>query len=306
MNQTHDMPQTLIFDEEDSLLRMTVCNHEARILMCRTTRLAQAAADIHLASDAGAAAMGRLLPAAAMMGAMLKEENGNVTVTVAGDGVGGKMTAVAFGENLKITVDHPQAEVEPLADGRQDVPGFVGTQGRLTVIKDMGQGEPYVGTSQLVSGGLGEDFARYFTVSEQTPSIVSLGCLNQNGQVLSSGGILVQALPGCSEETLQMLEMRIPFFSNISREIYDRSLITLCESWFSGMDLKVLSSHPLHYRCDCSREKMEKALLASGQTELEQMIAEGKDVEMTCWFCREHQAFTPGDIAGLMKNAKQV
>lgn len=291
----------LIFKDPDSMLRMTVGKGQARIMMCRTTRTAQTAADTHLASDAAAAAMGRVLPGTAMLSTMMKEETSSVTLTFAGGGAGGKITCVGRGGELKITCDHPQAEVAPLKDGRQDVPSFVGKDGRLTVVKDFGAGEPYVGTSPLVSGGIAEDLTQYYSVSEQTPSIVALGCLNQNGVVLSSGGILVQALPGCTEELLMQLEMRIPFFSGISREIYDRSLRTLAESWFEGMDLEILSETPLTYRCDCSREKMEKALIATGREELRKMLDGGKDVEMTCWFCRARQVFTPDEIAALLE-----
>lgn len=298
------LPDTnqLIFKDPDTMLRMTVGKGQARIMMCRTTRAAQTAADIHLASDAAAAAMGRVLPGTAMLSTMMKEEKSSVTLTFAGGGAGGKITCVGRKGELKITCDNPQADVAPLSDGRQNVPAFVGQDGRLTVIKDFGTGEPYVGTSPLVSGGIAEDLTQYYTVSEQTPSIVALGCLNQNGIVLSSGGILVQALPGCTEDILTQLEMRIPFFSGISREIYDRSLKALAESWFEGMDLDILSETPLSYRCDCSRDKMEKALIATGRKELEQMLAEQKDVEMTCWFCRAKQVFTPGDIAALLED----
>ena len=305
----NDMPLVamdgLIYNAPDSLLRMTLMGGEARVMMCRTTRMAQTAADTHLASDVAAAAMGRVLPATAMLSTMMKEENSAVTLTFAGDGVGGKITCVGRQGDLKISVDNPQAEVPPLSDGRLDVPGFVGSTGRLTVIKDFGQGDPYVGTSQLVSGGVAEDMTQYYTVSEQTPSLVALGCLNQDGVVLSSGGILIQAMPGCSEETLHMLEMRIPFYSNISREIYDRSMEELCRLWFRDMDVKILSSTPLSYKCDCSQEKMEAALIATGKQALHEMLDDNKDVEMVCWFCRTRRHFTPKEIERLLDKATQ-
>ena len=305
----NDMPLVamdgLIYNAPDSLLRMTVMDGQARVMMCRTTRMAQLAADTHLASDTAAAAMGRVLPAAAMLSSMIKEEKGSVTLTFAGEGAGGKITAVGRGDTLKITVDNPQIQLPLLEDGRQDVPGFIGTQGRLTVIKDFGTGEPYVGTSELVSGGVAVDLTKYFAVSEQTPSLLALGCLNQEGTVLSSGGILIQAMPGCTDETLDNLEMRIPFFSNISREIYDRSMEELARAWFKDMDLQVLSSTPLHFDCDCSREKMRAALIATGEKELRDMIADNKDVEMVCWFCRDRQYFSPQELQALLDSAKE-
>lgn len=292
----------LILNAPDEMLRMTVLGGQARVMMARTTRAAQAASDTHLASDAAAAAMGRVLPGTAMMSLMLKEEKGSVTLTLAGDGAGGKVTCVGRGGRLKITCDNPQAELETVG-GRQDVPGFIGAKGRLTVVKDFGEGEPYVGTSELVSGGVAEDLARYFTVSEQTPTLLALGCLNQNGVVLSSGGVMAQALPGCGDEALNRLEMLIPFFSNISRELYDRTLDELSAFWFQDMDMRVLSRTPLSLSCDCSREKMERALLATGRSELESMLAANEPVGMTCWFCRTTREFTPEDLKTLLNRA---
>ncbi len=315
----------LIYNAEDSLLRMMVMDGQARVMMCRTTRMAQMAADTHLASDVAASALGRVLPAAAFRMRQRHQLGPKQTIRPAlyrGPSLGefrlgrhpgleplhpflGKITAVGRGDTLKITVDNPQAQLPLLPDGRQDVPGFIGSRGRLTVIKDFGAGEPYVGTSQLVSGGVAEDLTQYFTVSEQTPSLLALGCLNQDGIVLSSGGILIQAMPGCSDETLDQLEMRIPFFAGISREIYDRSMEELARAWFRDMDLQILSSNPLHFACDCSREKMRAALIATGEKELRDMIAQNKDVEMVCWFCRDRQHFAPEEIQALLDGARQ-
>ncbi|MDO5021720.1 MAG: Hsp33 family molecular chaperone HslO [Eubacteriales bacterium] len=293
----------MIYNANDAIMRMTLMGGQARVIMCRTTRMTQAAQDTHLASDAAAAAFGRILPATAMLSTDLKTPNSSVTVTFNGNGPAGKIICVGHGDTLKITADNPQAEVPPLKNGAQDVPAYIGSEGTLTVIKDIGTGDPYVGVSKLKSGGVGEDFALYYTVSEQVPSIVALGCLNANGTVLSSGGILVQALPGADETTLKMLEDRIPFYSNISREIYDMSMQVLAENWFKNMDLKILSYEELKFACDCSREKMRNALIAAGRAELEDMIQENKDVEMTCWFCRTKHSFPVDEIKNMLKEA---
>lgn len=294
------MTQSLIYPDPDSLLRLTLRKGQARALMARSTRMAQQAADIHRASDAAAAAMGRLLPACAMLGGLVKEEKGRLTVTVTGDGAGGRMTCGVSGNRLKISVENPQAELPPTPEGRQDVAGFVGRSGRLVVVKDFNAGEPFTSVINLVSGELGEDFAHYFTISEQTPSLVALGCLNEAGTVLSSGGILIQAMPQCQERTLRALELRIPFFANISREIYDRSLKELALDWFSDLEPDVLAEEPLALRCDCSRERMRKALGALGREELEKMLRTGEDARLTCHFCRTERAFGPEELRALL------
>ncbi len=291
----------LIYKDPDSLLRLTLRDGEARVLMVRTTRMAQEAADIHMASDTAAAAIGRLLAACAMTGALLKEQNGRLTVTVSGDGAGGRMTCGVQAGRLKIAVANPQAELPPLPDGKLDVAGFVGRRGQLAVVKDYGAGEPFTSLSNLVSGELGEDFASYFTLSEQIPSLVALGCLNGAGTVLSSGGMLIQAMPGCSAATLDNLENRIPFFANISREIYDRPIRGLAEAWLRDMNPVFLAEDPLELRCDCSRMKMLRALSALNRKELEEMRDSGEPARMTCHFCRTVREFDAADIGALLR-----
>ena len=296
------MQNDLIYNEPDGMLRMLIAGGQARVLMCRTTRLTQEAADIHMASDTAACAMGRLLSGRAMLLGRVEDEEGSVTVTVTGNGAGGRMTVVGHhGGDLKIAVENPQAQLPVRPDGKQDVSGFVGMEGRLTVVRDRGAGEPYIGIANLVSGELGLDFAEYFTMSEQKPSLVALGCLNQNGTVLSSGGILIQALPGCGMDVIDELEKREPFFRGISRELYDRSMRELAEFWFQGMDLQIAGDEPLRLKCDCSRERMARALISLGSNELLEMAAEGHDTEMTCHFCRTGHRFSPEEISDMAK-----
>ena len=287
----------------DEMLHMTLMDGQAKVLLCRTTAMARKAAEIHCPSSTALAAMSRTMTATAMLGVMMKDENASVTVTVAGDGSLGKMTAVAHGGKVKLSVAHPQADLPLKADGHLDVGGLVGRSGRLTVIKDLGLKEPYIGQSQLVSGELGEDFARYFTVSEQQPSLVALGCLAHEGYCLSAGGVLVQAMPGCGEELLEQLELRSVFFSAISREVADVALEDLATAWFDGLDMKILSREPVSYQCDCSRDKMEKALIALGRKELTQLIDEDGSAELTCHFCRAAHHFTRQDLTDLLERA---
>lgn len=295
------MSENIVFKDPDSLLRFTLKDGQARVMMVRTTRAAQSAADIHQASDTCIAAMGRVLPVCAMMGGLIKEEAGRLTVTIAGDGAGGRITCGVQANKLKISVENPQAELPMTPDERLDIAGFVGSKGQLVVVKDYDKGEPFASVSRLVSGELGEDFAHYFTVSEQVPSLVALGCLNQDGIVLSSGGILIQAMPGCTEQVITDLENRIPFFANISREIFDRSLRQLAEAWFQDFDPVFLGEEPIELKCDCSREKMRRALAALGKEELEDMRDTKEPAALTCHFCRTQRSFDTDEISEILK-----
>ncbi len=296
--------QRLTIDENDAMLRYILRGGQARVFFCRTTQMTQQAADTHLASDVATAAMGRFLAGAAVLGAMEKEGQTSLTVTADGGGAGGKMTTVVRGNDLKITVDNPQAEL-PTLHGRQDVAGFVGTPGRLTVVRDFGAGEPYIGISALTTGELGDDFAHYFTVSEQAPSLVALGCLNQDGVVLSAGGIVIQAMPGCTDNTLTELENRTPFFAGISRELYDRSIDELAQAWFKGMELDLLSREPLRLVCDCSRDKMRAALISLGKEELNAIVQEGNETKMTCHFCRSRHTFDVDEVKDMLAHLQE-
>lgn len=289
----------------DEMLHITLMDGQAKVLLCRTTAMARKAAEIHVPSPTALAAMSRTMTATAMLGVMMKDENASVTVTVAGDGPLGKMTAVAHGGKVKISVSHPEADLPLKQDGHLDVGGLVGHNGRLTVIKDLGLKEPYIGQSQLVSGELGEDFARYFTVSEQQPSLVALGCLVHEGYCLSAGGVLVQAMPGCSEALLEQLEFRSVFFSAISREVADVALEDLATAWFDGLEMKLLSREAVAYQCDCSREKMEKALIALGRKDLTQLIEEDGGAELTCHFCRTAHRFSREELQNLLERASR-
>ena len=295
------MTNQLIHQDKDSLLRLMLNDGEVRVMMVRATRMTQEAANIHQASDTATAAIGRVLPVCAMMGGLIKEEEGRLTVSISGDGAGGRITCGVQNNRLKIAVENPQAELPKLQDDRFDVAGFIGREGQIVVVKDFKGGEPFSSICRLVSGELGEDFAHYFTVSEQVPSLVALGCLNQDGVVLSAGGILIQAMPGCSNKTIAELELRIPFYANISREIYDRSLMQLATAWFADFEPTFLGEEKIVLQCDCSRDKMRRALAALGEEDLKEMLHAGEPAQLTCHFCRTERSFTPDDISAILK-----
>ena len=286
---------------KDEMLRLTLMDGQARVLLCRTTRLSQKMASIHIPSDTACAALSRLMSGTLMLSVMMKGEEDSVTVTVAGDGPIGKMTAVGRGGDVKVTADYPQQEVPRRADGHLDVGTLVGHHGRLSVIKDIGLKEPYIGQVNLVSGELGEDFAQYYTVSEQTPSLVALGARVSDGMPLSTGGILVQAMPGCEEETLNQLELRSMLFADISRELAENDLMDLANAWFDGLEPRLEGRQELHYRCDCSRERMERALAALGREELTDILHTDGYATLTCHFCRTSRVFDEYDLRRLLE-----
>ncbi len=285
---------------KDEMLHLTLMNGQARVLFCRTTRLSQEMARIHIPSDTACAALSRLMSGTLMLSVMMKGENDSVTVTVAGDGPIGKMTAVGRGGEVKVTAEYPQQEVPRRADGHLDVGALVGRTGRMSVVKDIGLKEPYIGQVNLVSGELGEDFAQYYTASEQTPSLVALGARVSDGLPLSTGGILVQAMPGCEEETLNQLELRSMLFADISRELAENDLMDLVNAWFDGLAPRLESRQELRYRCDCSRERMERALAALGRAELEDILNTDGYATLTCHFCRTARVFDENDLRRLL------
>ncbi len=291
--------------EKDRLLQIDLGHGAARVLLCDTTRTAQTCADIHGASPVCTAALGRLLTGTAMLGVMQKGEEESVTVSFKGDGPMGTLIAIADQGYVRACADDPTVELPLNAQGKLDVGGAVGHEGRMNVIRDLGNGKQYIGQSEIVSGEIAMDFAQYFTVSEQQPSLVALGVLVHEKTVLSAGGILIQPLPGCPEETIDQLELRSPMFADISRELTFAPLEELAEGWFRGMEPRILAETPVEYRCTCSRDRMEKALISLGKKELRSLIDEGKGAELSCHFCHSRHAFSTEELEALLEKAER-
>ena len=291
--------------EGDEMIRMTLMDGQVRVMMCETTAMAQRAADIHHATPVCTAAMGRLMTATSMLGVMMKGENESVTVNIKGGGPMGTVVAVANHGDLKVCADDPQVELPLREDGKLNVGAAIGKDGYMTVIKDLGLREPYIGQIELVSGELGIDFANYYTVSEQSPSLVALGVLVAGDAVLKAGGLLIQPLPGCPDEVIDQIELRSPMFSDISREMTFAPKEELLEDWFRGMDLQILERAPLRYHCACSRYRMEKALISLGRRELNTLIEEDTGAELGCHFCHSQYAFTTDDLKELLARASR-
>ena len=289
----------------DEILHLSLMNGQARVLLCDTTQLTQRCSDLHNANALCTAALGRLMTGTLMMGVMLKGAGESVSVTLKGGGPIGTMVAVADRDSVRACCDNPRVELPLRADGKLDVGGAVGHAGRISVVKDLGMREPYIGQCELVSGEIAMDFANYFTVSEQQPSLVALGVLTGGEHVLRAGGLLIQPMPGCEEATIEQLELRSPMFADISRELAAAPKEELAEDWFRGLDPVLLDRTPVSYRCTCSRERMERALISMGRADLQEIIDDGKGAELSCHFCGSTYFFTTDELKALMARAEK-
>ncbi len=291
--------------DRDEMLQIDLHGGLVRVMLCDTTKTVQRCADIHGSTPVCTAALGRLMTGTAMLGIMMKGEKESVTVTVKGDGPMGTLVAVADHGKIRACADDPKVELPLREDGKLDVGGAVGHNGRMSVIKDLALKKNYVGQCELVSGEIAMDFAQYFTLSEQQPSLVALGVLVSGGAVLKAGGLLIQPLPGCPDEIIDQLELRSPMFADISREMTFASIDQLCEDWFRGMEPRILERTPVFYTCSCSRERMEKALISLGNKDLQSLIDEDEGAELVCHFCHEKYFFSTDELREMLKEAKR-
>lgn len=290
-------------NENDSITHALICNGEVNVILINAKNTVAQASKIHGTSPVCTAALGRTLIATAMLGARIKNENCSVTTTIFGAGPAGKITAVSNGKTVKGDISFPQADLPIKANGKLDVSGIVGKNGYITVVKDIGLKTPYIGQTKIVSGEIAEDFALYLSVSEQQPSIVSLGVLTSGDICLSAGGILVAPMPGCSDKNLDELDRRVMLMSDISKELLYDSPEVLINKWFEGLNPEILSVEPFEYKCDCSREKMERVLIALGKKELNDILNDDQEgVEIVCHFCHKKHNFSDSDIEHLIEN----
>lgn len=275
----------------------------ARAFLIDSTRMVEEARRVHNLSRTATAALGRLLTGSSIMGVMLKDERDSLTVTVKGGGPLGTLMAVARADGtVKGYVDNPDVELPLRADGKLDVGGAVGKNGQMTVIKDMGLKEPYVGMVNLRSGEIGEDLAMYFTASEQTPSLVSVGVLTNN-TVVAAGGLVIQIMPGCSDIALKSIEMSAPMFMNISATIQEFGLNGAYQQLLCHLEPEILGVARPRYLCDCSRQRFERGLISLGREELTSLITEDHGAELSCHFCNRTFRFTEKQLVDLLEQA---
>lgn len=287
----------------DELIRAISKDGLMKAAAVSTRCLTERARQIHRTLPVATAALGRTLAAASMMGNALKEDGASVTLQIKGGGPLGTLLAVSDNQgNVRGTVENPAVELPLREDGKLDVGAAVGNQGTLTVIRDLHMKEPYVGSIGLLWGEIAEDVALYFVESEQIPSACGLGVLVDRDQsVLAAGGYLIQLLPGAPDEMVSRIEASLmaagPVTSLLAADPDPEALLRRA---LDGFELDILERSPIEYRCDCSRERMERALISLGPDELRALIDEQGQAELTCRFCDNVQVFTREQLEALL------
>ncbi len=287
----------------DKLIRAISKDGLMKAAAVSTRGLTERARQIHRTLPVATAALGRTLAAASMMGNALKEDGASVTLQIKGGGPLGTLLAVSDNQgNVRGTVENPAVELPLREDGKLDVGAAVGNQGTLTVIRDLHMKEPYVGSIGLLWGEIAEDVALYFVESEQIPAACGLGVLVDRDQsVLAAGGFLIQLLPGAPDEMVSRIEASLmaagPVTSLLAANPDPEALLRRA---LDGFELDILERSPIEYRCDCSRERMERALISLGPDELRALIDEQGQAELTCRFCDNVQVFAREQLEALL------
>ena len=288
---------------EDKIVRAISSDGMVQAAAIYSRNLTERARQIHKTLPVATAALGRTLAGASMMGNALKGQGASLTLQIKGGGPLGTVLAVSDHEgNVRGYVTNPQVELPLRADGKLDVGGAVGHEGTLTVIKDLHMKDPYVGTIDLLGGEIAEDVAAYFVESEQIPTACGLGVLVDRDQsVKAAGGYLIQLLPGATEDTIVKVEGGIMAAGNVSAILdKDDDPEHMLRQVMSDFDLKILETCPVEYRCYCSRQRVERALISLGRDELQQILDEQGHCSMTCQFCDAVYDFSGDELKALI------
>lgn len=292
----------------DYIVRAMAGNAQIRAFAATTRNTVEKAREAHNLSPVASAALGRTLTAGAMMGAMLKGEKDLVTLQFQGDGPieGIIVTADSFGK-VKGYVGNPSVMLPPNYAGKLDVGAAVG-YGMLQVTKDMGLKEPYCGQTVINTGEIAEDLTYYFASSEQVPSSVGLGVLMDKElvNVRQAGGFIIQLMPFADEAVIEKLEQNLTQIPSVTTML-DEGMTPedMLKKVLEGMDVEFTDTLPVEFYCNCSKERIEKALISVGEKELKDMIADGKPIDVNCHFCNTNYTFTIEDLQGLLKRAKR-
>ena len=287
----------------DEMVRAITADGLVRAQAITGRDLVEKARTLHTLLPVATAALGRTLLAASLLGDMLKEDNASLTLQIKGGGPLGLVLAVSdSGGNVRGYVQNPHVELMEQHPGKLDVGGAVGTQGTLTVIKDFGYKEPYVGTIGLFSGEIADDLAMYFVESEQVPTACALGVLvGLDQSVTAAGGYLIQLLPGAGEDVISQNEAWVKKLGPVSAAL-DRGLDAegLLREVLDGFELDILQTHPVEYRCACSRDRVVRALISLGRQELREMIEEQGQAELSCQFCDKVYRFSREELEEIL------
>lgn len=288
---------------KDYIVRATAADHQLRAFAVTSKDIVEKAREIHNTSPVATAAIGRLLTAASMMGSMMKGEKDVLTLQIeCGGPIGGITVTADSNADVKGYVNNPNVILPPNAQGKLDVSGALGP-GFLNVIKDIGLREPYNGQTHLVSGEIAEDLTYYFATSEQVPSSVGLGVLMDNdNHVRQAGGFIIQVMPDTDDEVIDKLEARLGEVHSVT-EMLDKGMTPedILNYVLEGMDVEILETVPTQYKCDCSFERVSKVIASLGKKELQEMIDDGKPVEVNCQFCGSHYKFDTEQLKEFIK-----
>lgn len=287
------------------VLIKAMLNDEATVCACNISEMTETARKIHDTMPAATIAFGRTLAATTMMASMLKNKRDRITLMLNGGGPAGTIMAVGDAElNMKGYVANPMVNIAANEKGALDIAGSVGNDGFVTVIKDLGLREPYVGKTRMVSGEIGEDIANYFLISEQQPSIVYVNTwLETDMSIVNAGGVIVRPLPGCSEETLCEIEKRAGNIVNFAIYMLQEGACGALKQIFDGMKLDILEEQQPMWKCDCSKERLEQVVLSLGKHEIEDMIKKDGGAEIICRFCETKYWFSAVELEKLLEMA---
>lgn len=290
----------------DYIVRATAADSQIRAFAATTRNLVEHARSVHGTSPVATAALGRLLTAGAMMGSMMKGTDDLLTLQIKSDGpIGGITVTADSSANVKGYVYRPEVMLPPSPIGKLDVGGAV-SPGILSVIKDMGLKEPYVGQTALVSGEIAEDLTYYYAVSEQVPSSVALGVLmNKDNTVKQAGGFIIQLMPFAEDEIIQKLEEKIKGLPSITALLEaGNTPESILEIILGDMGLSLLDTMETSFYCNCTKERVEKAIVSIGKKEIQEMIEEDKPIEVNCHFCNTNYHFNVDDLKEIITRSK--
>lgn len=285
----------------DEIIRAVSKDGFVKICVISARDTVERARQIHKTSPVATAALGRSLCAISMLGNMLKEPNASVTMRINGGGpLGGLLVVSDSDGNPRGYVENPAVELPNRPDGKLDVGGAVGKNGLLTVSRDLGLREPYVGSTELISGEIAEDFTKYYVESEQVGAACGLGVLvNTDRSVLAAGGYIVQLLPGAPEEHAALMEDNVALCGPVTDVLRDFDADELLQRVMLDLEPHIVERCPVEYRCSCSRERVLNALRSTGAEALEEMAADEEDLTITCQFCDSVYSVTPAELRAL-------